>query len=103
MKKDCLKLSTIAKEFDEFIKIQNSIKNPKLESIKDLFNIFNPKNELLINQQKLYSLPQDQYFAVVNAVNALDLFGNGEIGMEIYNKNKTAYVISRKVNDLFLF
>ena len=96
------KLTNILQEFDELVEIQNLIIHAKFNSVEDLFNIFrSPSRETVENQKRLYSLPQDQYFAVVNAANAIETFGKGKIGIEVYNKNKSYYFLSKKVNQIF--
>jgi hypothetical protein len=81
-------------EFDELVKIQKSILNPrKFDGIISIFDIFGVTASSKGNDYlKLYGLPDNKYFSVIRAYDALKLYGKEEIGKKIYNANKRNYV-----------
>lgn len=81
-------------EFDRLVKLKRDMSNPSFRSLLDAFNIFGSAS-LRSKYKPLFDLPMDQYYYVCSAVTAIDTFGNGEVGMEIYNNNKTAFIVSR--------
>jgi len=83
----------LEKEFDELVKIQDSLLNPKpFNSMSNLLNLLGIKPDRTDDYLKLHSLSDNKYHAVVSAYDAIKLYGKGEIGMKIYDRNKKAYV-----------
>jgi len=89
------------KEFDELVKLQQNLSRSNLNSIENLFNLFGSQSKEMPKKYKpLFDLSENQYIAVVNASNALAIYGESEVGKKVYQNNKLAYFVSKKFNSL---
>lgn len=97
------KFKDYGEEFDELVKLQQSF----TKNIENLFDVFGIQaGSKLREYQKMNNLPLNQYFAVISATVAIEAYGKGEIGSEIYKRNKRSYIshkiLSKTLNRLNL-